>query len=108
MKTSTERMIVKKDGPIGWMQFNNPSRHNAVSIDMWRSVPEILTEFEKDDEVRTVIGAVKVCVHEASRDPEKRDLVAAQAAVDACFASVDYVEGQNAFLQKRKPAFSGR
>lgn len=26
MKTSTERMIAKKDGPIGWMQFNNQCR----------------------------------------------------------------------------------
>jgi len=55
MKTGTERMIAKKDGPIGWMPFNDTSRHNAVSIDMWRSVPEILAEFERDDEVRTVV-----------------------------------------------------
>jgi enoyl-CoA hydratase/carnithine racemase len=38
MKTSTERMIARKDGPIGWMQFNNPARHNAVSLDMWKAV----------------------------------------------------------------------
>jgi len=55
MKTSTERMIAKKDGPIGWMQFNNPARHNAVSLDMWKSVPEIMAEFEKDDEIRVVV-----------------------------------------------------
>ena len=42
MKTSTERMIAKKDGPVGWMQFNNPARHNAVSLDMWKTVPEIM------------------------------------------------------------------
>jgi hypothetical protein len=55
MKTSTERMIAKKDGPIGWMQFNNPARHNAVSVDMWKSVPEIMTEFENDNEIRVVV-----------------------------------------------------
>jgi enoyl-CoA hydratase/carnithine racemase len=55
MKTSTERMIAKKDGPIGWMQFNNPARHNAVSVDMWKSVPEIMTEFENDSEIRVVV-----------------------------------------------------
>src|SRR5712671_3541076 len=60
MKTSTERMIAKKDGPIGWMQFNNPARHNAVSVDMWKSVPEIMTEFENDTQIRVVVlsGAV--------------------------------------------------
>ena len=55
MKTSTERMIAKKDGPIGWMQFNNPARHNAVSVDMWKSVPEIMTEFANDDQIRVVV-----------------------------------------------------
>jgi enoyl-CoA hydratase/carnithine racemase len=55
MKTSTERMIAKKDVPIGWMQFNNPARHNAVSVDMWKSVPEIMTEFENDSEIRVVV-----------------------------------------------------
>jgi enoyl-CoA hydratase/carnithine racemase len=55
MKTSTERMIAKKDGPIGWMQFNNPARHNAVSVDMWKSVPEIMTEFENDNQIRVVV-----------------------------------------------------
>jgi enoyl-CoA hydratase/carnithine racemase len=55
MKTSTERMIAKKDGPIGWMQFNNPARHNAVSVDMWKSVPEIMAEFENDSQIRVVV-----------------------------------------------------
>ena len=45
MKTSTERMIARKDGSIGWMQFNNPARHNAVSLDMWKAVSEIMDEF---------------------------------------------------------------
>jgi enoyl-CoA hydratase/carnithine racemase len=54
------------------------------------------------------IGAVKLCVNEATRDPEKRNLVAAQAAVDACFASADYIEGRTAFMEKRKPAFRAR
>jgi enoyl-CoA hydratase/carnithine racemase len=46
-------------------------------------------------------------VNEATKDPDKRNLAAAQVAVDACFASADYVEGRTAFIEKRKPAFRG-
>ncbi len=264
MKTSTDRMIASKDGAVGWMQFNNPARHNAVSVDMWKAVPEIMAEFEGDEQIRVVvlsgaggkafisgadisefgekrsspetvleynriagqanaaiiefakptiamiqgyciggglgvalccdlrlaaensrfavpaarlglgyayegikrlvdivgpsfakeifytarqfdsaealqmrlvnrvvstasietyvrdyagtissnapltIRSVKLSVNEATKDPEKRDLVAAQAAVDACFASADYLEGRSAFMEKRKPAFQSR
>jgi len=37
------------------MRFNNPVRHNAVSVDMWKSVPEIMTEFENDTQIRVVV-----------------------------------------------------
>lgn len=55
MKTSTEKMIAEKDGKIGWMIFNNPARRNALSLDMYQAIPEIMAEFEQDDQIRVII-----------------------------------------------------
>jgi enoyl-CoA hydratase len=57
IRTSTDRMIARRDGAVGWMVFNNPARHNAVSIDMWKAVPEILDGFAADPAIRVVVLA---------------------------------------------------
>ena len=32
--TETPGLLMHKDGPIGWITFNNPERRNAVSQEM--------------------------------------------------------------------------
>jgi enoyl-CoA hydratase len=51
----TEKMLARIEGPIGWITFNNPSRRNAVSLEMWESIPTILDHFESDPDVRVVV-----------------------------------------------------
>jgi enoyl-CoA hydratase/carnithine racemase len=46
-------------------------------------------------------------VSEVMKDEKTRDLKRAQAAVDACFKSRDYEEGRKAFMENRKPVFTG-
>jgi len=53
--TKTDKMLSRKDGNVGYVIFNNPDRHNAVSLEMWSRTAEILEDFARDDEVRVVV-----------------------------------------------------
>jgi len=53
----TERIVARKEGATGWLIFNNPERRNAVSIDMWEAIPQVLERFAADSEVRLVVLA---------------------------------------------------
>jgi enoyl-CoA hydratase len=51
----TARVIAEKQGPVGWLVFNNPERRNAVSLDMWEAIPRVLERFEADPEPRVIV-----------------------------------------------------
>jgi enoyl-CoA hydratase/carnithine racemase len=53
--TQTDKMLSRKEGRVGYMIFNNPERHNAVSLDMWDAASRIMDGFAKDDDVRVVV-----------------------------------------------------
>jgi enoyl-CoA hydratase len=53
------------------------------------------------------LKAVKVCLNEIARDDHLRDHALCDRVVDDCFASKDYAEGRTAFMEKRKPVFTG-
>ena len=54
------------------------------------------------------IAAVTAAKLAIEADPDDRDLDKIAAMVKACFDSDDYQEGRRAFMEKRKPNFSGR
>jgi enoyl-CoA hydratase len=43
------------DQAVATLTFNNPERHNAMSLDMWRDAATALEAIAKDDGVRVVI-----------------------------------------------------
>ena len=52
---STDKIIARISGATGHVIFNNPERHNAVSLEMWDAVEEALSAFVDDERVRVVI-----------------------------------------------------
>ena len=54
------------------------------------------------------VHAIKQTVQETLKDPQDRNLPLIEELVEACFASDDYREGQDAFMEKRKPNFKCR
>ncbi len=56
LQLATERMLAHVDAHgIGWMTFNNPSRHNALSLEMWQGIGDILEYFQSNNAVRAVV-----------------------------------------------------
>ena len=53
------------------------------------------------------LKAVKVCLTEIAKDDAQRDHALCERVVEECFASKDYEEGRTAFMEKRKPVFTG-
>ena len=51
----TERIKAHRDGATGHIVFNNPERHNAVSLQMWDAVETALLSYAKDESVRVVV-----------------------------------------------------
>jgi enoyl-CoA hydratase len=51
----TDKLVATKENGIGWIVFNNPARHNAVSLEMWHSLTLVLNAYADDPDVRVVI-----------------------------------------------------
>jgi enoyl-CoA hydratase len=55
MNLDTDKMIATREGAIGWITFNNPARHNAVSLSMWQALYAIVSDYAEDPAVRVIV-----------------------------------------------------
>jgi enoyl-CoA hydratase len=95
--TQTDKMLARKDGGVGVVTFNNPQRHNAVSLPMWEATKRILDDFAADPDIRVVVltgagGKAFVSGADISRfETERANLEAARAysaKSEAAYASI--------------------
>jgi enoyl-CoA hydratase len=82
--TATERVQTWVDGGTLHVRFNNPARHNALSVDMWEAVPPLLAVAEGDDRIRLVVfsGAGEKAFVSGADISQFEDQRAARAAVE--------------------------
>ncbi len=81
---ATSKMIGEKDGAVGWIIFNNPARHNAVSLEMWQALAQIMADYESDPAIRVIVvsgagGKAFVSGADISEFKEKRNSAEAAA-----------------------------
>jgi len=48
-------LLGRREPPVGRLVFNNPDRLNAVSLEMWQAVGDVMGAFSVDPEVRAVV-----------------------------------------------------
>jgi len=82
-QSPTERMQVWTDASTLHIRFNNPARHNALSVDMWQAVPALLAQAENDDGIRLVVfsGAGEKAFVSGADISQFEDMRAAREAV---------------------------
>jgi enoyl-CoA hydratase len=83
-----EKVIGRSDGPVGHVVFNNPSKHNAVSLDMWERVHTLLSQYAHDPAIRVVVvsgagGKAFVSGADISKFESERANMEAQKKYDA-------------------------
>jgi enoyl-CoA hydratase len=49
------KMLAARADGVGVVTFNQPEKHNAISVEMWLGLADILDEFASDTSVRVVI-----------------------------------------------------
>jgi len=50
-----DELVVRRDGPVAILVLNRPERRNAITIEMWQTLPRIIREVEADASVRVLI-----------------------------------------------------
>lgn len=85
---------------MGWVNYVVPAEKLSSAVSDFAGVVAANAPLS--------VKAAKLIVNEAEKAPADRDLDLCAALVEACYESDDYIEGQQAFAEKRTPKYTGR
>lgn len=102
----TDKILSRKEGGVGHLVFNNPERHNAVSLDMWAAAEAVVADFKADRQIRVMVvsgagGKAFVSGADISRFEKDRST---KEAVERYSANVD--RAYTAFAEFPKPTIA--
>ncbi len=53
--TGTDLLLADVDGPVAWLTFNDPARHNTLSVALQSAVGPVVERWAADDDVRVIV-----------------------------------------------------
>ena len=53
--TGTDLLLARVEGPLGRLTFNDPARHNVLSLAMQEAIAPVVEAWEADPEIRVVV-----------------------------------------------------
>src|ERR1700675_998920 len=74
--------------------------------ELWNATSEIARTISGNAPL--AVQAAKITIAQVLKDPDKRDMAAIKQVGTDCMDSADFREGRQAFMEKRKPKFTGR
>jgi enoyl-CoA hydratase/carnithine racemase len=78
----------------------------SPDAELWDATMEIARTISGNAPL--AIKAAKITIAQVIKDPDKRDMNAIKQVGTDCMDSADFREGRQAFMEKRKPKFTGK
>ncbi|MCP5497329.1 MAG: enoyl-CoA hydratase/isomerase family protein [Leptospiraceae bacterium] len=50
-----DKILLEKDGALGWIVFNRPEKRNALNLAMWKTIPDYINELNFDTNIRVIL-----------------------------------------------------
>ena len=51
----SDLLLFHKEPPLAWITFNRPERRNAVSLEMWKALPDLVARVASDQNLRVLL-----------------------------------------------------
>ncbi|MFL6693804.1 MAG: enoyl-CoA hydratase [Ramlibacter sp.] len=51
------KILVQREGAVGTVLFSNPGKFNALTLDMWRALPDLVAQLDADPAIGVIVLA---------------------------------------------------